>query len=188
MSELTGTDTPNQSAISCPSCGSAIDASEHQAEIACSVCNAHFVLAGHLCPSCGAYHVEDLAACLACGAPMVRLCWHCQTANWTGDEVCVACGERIDLLSQLEAKAGRTTEQRLSQQMAAARQLNDAEAESSSRRMAELMAIEEARQAELRRLRARQERQERNLLKVVFVAVVIFLVVLLGYALLSAVI
>jgi hypothetical protein len=71
--------------------------------------------------------------------------------------------------------------------MAAAKQLNLTEAQASDRRMAELMAIEEARLADLRRQRTRRQRQERTMLIVVFAAVLIFLVVLLGFALISAI-
>ncbi len=173
--------------VGCPSCGSQIDVTGHQAEITCPVCNASFVLAGRLCPACGAYHQEEQAACLTCGTALVRLCRHCHTTNWTGDETCIECGQPIDLLSQIEAGSQQSTPERLSQQMAAARQLNQAESEASDRRMAELMAIEEARLAELRRQRARRTRQERNMLVVVFAAVLLFLLILLGYAILSGI-
>lgn len=187
MIEVGSQESSTRPPFRCPSCGSVLDVTDCQDEITCTVCNAHFAPAGHLCPACGAYHDEDLAACQTCGTPLVRLCWHCQTANWTGNDICTKCGERIDLLSQLEAKSSQTTPARLSRQMSAARQLNEAESEASSRRMAELMAIEEARQAELHRQRARQKRQERNMLMVVFVAVVIFLIALLAFALVSAI-
>ena len=187
MSELKDNEPPVILDINCPSCGSQLDITEHQAEITCAVCNNVFVLAGHLCPSCGAYHQEDQAVCLTCGTPLVRLCRHCHTTNWTGDETCIECGERIDLLSQLEAESRQSTPERLSRQMAAAKQLNLSEAEASDRRMAELMAIEEARLAELRRQRAKRGQQERTMLIVVFAAVLIFLLVLLGFALLSAI-
>jgi hypothetical protein len=187
VSELRDKEPPAQLEISCPSCGSQIDIATHQAEITCAVCNTAFSLAGHLCPSCGTYHQEDLAACLACGTPLVRLCRHCHTTNWTGDESCIECGQPIDLLSQIEAESRKSTPDRLSQQMAAARQLNLSEAEASDRRMAELMAIEEARMAELRRQQARRQRQERTMLIVVFAAVLLFLLILLGYALISTI-
>jgi hypothetical protein len=186
VSENRDDESPAIESVKCPSCGSFIDATERRADLVCVVCNMHFVLAGHLCPACGAYHEDDQATCLTCGTPMVRLCWHCQATNWTGDEICIQCGESIDLLSQLEAKSSRTTPDRLNEQMAASIELNETEADASKRRMAELMAIEEARQAELRRQNARRKRQERNMLLVVFVAVVIFLLAMLGYALFSA--
>jgi hypothetical protein len=114
------------------------------------------------------------------------MCRHCQTANWTGDEFCIRCGQSIDLLSQLEAQSAQTTPDRLSQQMSAAKELNQAESDASDRRMAELMAIEEARQAEVHRQRARRERQERKMLIVVFAAVLLFLLLLVGFAILSS--
>jgi hypothetical protein len=72
--------------------------------------------------------------------------------------------------------------------MAAAKELNEVESEASDRRMAELMAIEEVRQAELRRQRAKSKSQERTMLIIVFAAVLLFLLILVGYALVSAII
>jgi hypothetical protein len=160
-----------------------VDNSEQVTEIACAVCNGRFVLAGHFCPSCMTYHEEEHAACIECGTPMIRLCRKCQTTNWTGDERCIECGEAIDLLSQLESMSGQSTANRLDQQMVAARVLNEAESKASDRRMAELMAIEEARQAELRRQQAKRKRQERSMLIVVFVAVILFLLAMITIAL-----
>lgn len=186
MSESTRNAPRDDMEIACPSCGSVMDISDHQEAIACAVCNGRFVLARHLCPDCGAYHEEERAACATCGAALVRLCRNCQSVNWTGDERCFKCGESIDLLSQLSEKARKSTPDRLTEQMSAASQLNATEQDASNRRMAELMAIEEARQAEVRRQLAQRKRQERNMLIVVFVAVLFFLLVLISYALLSS--
>ena len=107
----------------------------------------------------------------------------CQAVNWTGDSHCILCGENIDLLSSLVSKSRHSTADRLDQQMVTAKELNDAESAASDRRMAELMAIEEARQAELQRQRARRKRQERNMLMVVLIAVLVFLLAISTIAL-----
>lgn len=185
MTELSDREVDGTLEIACPSCGSAIDASDHGAEIACTVCNGSFLLAGHLCPACTTYHDSEQAACSACGNALVRLCRQCQTTNWTGDDICVECGAAIDMLSLLEAQSGQGTSDRLSQQMSDARHLNESESLASDRRMAELLAIEEARQAELRKLRVRHTRQERKMLIVVFAAVLVFLLLLVGFAVFS---
>ena len=52
--------------------------------------------------------------------------------------------------------------------------------------MAALMAIEEARQAELMQQRKKRQQHERKMLMIVFLAVTVFLLALIGYALLSA--
>lgn len=178
---------PSRIEIHCPSCGSAIDDVDQGAEIVCGVCNGRFMLAGHLCPSCEVYHEEEQTICDSCGTPLIRLCRKCQAVNWTGDSHCIQCGESIDLLSQLESKSRRSTVDRLDTQMVAAKELNEAESAASDRRMAELMAIEEARQAELRHQRARRIQQERNMLIVVFAAVVLFLLVMILIALFALV-
>jgi hypothetical protein len=89
------------------------------------------------------------------------------------------------MLSQVEAHASQTTTDRLDRQMLEAQGLKEVEAVASDKRMAELMAIEEARQAELKRQRAKKQQQERQMLIIVFAAVVLFLLTFFGYALLS---
>jgi hypothetical protein len=172
--------------INCPSCGSALIAAERQPEITCTVCSGQFTLAGHLCPACARYHDEEVAACVECGSPLVRLCRNCQTTNWTGDEFCIACDAPIDLLSQVETVSAQSTSDRLGQQMLEAEELKEIEAASSEKRMAALMAIEEARQAELMQQRMKKQQHERRMLMIVFVAVMLFLLALIGYALVSA--
>ena len=51
--------------------------------------------------------------------------------------------------------------------------------------MAEHMAIEEARQAELRLQRMKRQQQERRMLIIVFAAVLLFFLGMIGYLLLS---
>ena len=171
--------------INCPSCGSAIDGGERSAVISCSVCNGQFALAGHLCPACSTYHEEDQAACDECGNPLVRLYKNCHTINWTGDEECIDCGQSIDLLGQVESASKQSDADRLDRQMNEAKALKETEAAASDKRMAELMAIEEARQAELMLQRSRRQRHERRMLIIVFAAVLLFLLGMIGYSLLS---
>lgn len=176
---------PQRLEIHCPSCHSAIDEERGQPEIVCTVCTMRFQLAGRLCPACAKYHEDEQAICLECGTALIRLCRRCQSVNWTGDDLCIHCGEAIDLLSQVEAKSRQSTSDRLDQQMWDAKDLKAIESQASDRRMAELMAIEEARQAELRRQSAAHQRQERQMLIVVFAAVLLFFIVLIGYAIMS---
>jgi len=91
------------------------------------------------------------------------------------------------MLSQVIATSQQSTPDRLSQQMVDAKSLKKDEAAASDKRMAELMAIEEARQAELRKRRAEQKRQERTMLIVIFAAVLLFLLALASFALFSGI-
>jgi hypothetical protein len=113
------------------------------------------------------------------------LCKNCHTINWTGDEECINCGEPIDLLSQVESASRQSDADRLDRQISEARTLKETEAAASDKRMAELIAIEQARQAELMLQRVRRQRQERRMLIIVFAAVLLFLLGLIGYSLLS---
>lgn len=160
---------------------------ERQPELTCTVCSGQFALAGHLCPVCARYHVEEVAACEECGSSLVRLCRNCQTTNWTGDDFCTACDGPINMLSQVEDTSVRSTPDRLSQQMLESEELKELEAASSEKRMAALMAIEEARQAELLQGRIKKQQHERRMLMIVFAAVMVFLLGLIGYALLSTI-
>lgn len=90
------------------------------------------------------------------------------------------------MLSRVSTQSRQSDAERLDQQMLDAKELKKGEAAASERRMAELMAIEEARQAELRRLRKKRSEQERRMLTIVFAAVLLFLLALVAYALLNS--
>jgi hypothetical protein len=70
--------------------------------------------------------------------------------------------------------------------MEAARRFKEIEGEASNRRMADLTAIEAERQAELRRRMKKQREQERKMLLITFGAVALFLLVVVLYTLLKA--
>lgn len=76
------------------------------------------------------------------------------------------------------------TARRLNKQMDQAQAIKVAEELSSNRRMSEMLAIEEARQAQIRQRLAKQRDQERILLIVVFGAVAFFFLLLIAYAIL----
>lgn len=67
--------------------------------------------------------------------------------------------------------------------MQKANELKQAEEVSSTGRMAKFMADEEARKEELSQSLAKQQEQERQVLKLVFGAVALFLLLLIIYAL-----
>ena len=169
----------------CPSCSSTVILGGQDKELNCTVCGSHFPLIGHLCPTCLTYHQEDEGICSHCGAAMVVICRHCHTANWSGLESCTECGESIDIISAVAAHTSQSTAARLNSQMEEAQALKQIEKNASNKRMAELMAIEEARQAEIKQRLANQKEQERKLMIVMFSAVVLFIVALLIFALFS---
>ncbi|HUS94568.1 MAG TPA: hypothetical protein VMZ24_05255 [Patescibacteria group bacterium] len=76
------------------------------------------------------------------------------------------------------------TARRLNKQMDQAQAIKVAEELASNRRMSEMLAIEEARQAQIRQRLAKQRDQERILLIVVFGAVAFFFLLLIAYAIL----
>jgi uncharacterized protein YbaR (Trm112 family) len=149
--------------ISCPKCGQLIDVPEQEQTATCTSCGGHFTLAGHLCHRCHTYHPESAVICAECGTILNRICNTCHTSNWAGSERCHQCSTPLDVTEILSRHLPGSTSGRLSQQMAFSRQIKEEEEAASQRRMAELTAIEEARQAELRARLQKQQRQDRLL-------------------------
>jgi hypothetical protein len=117
---------------------------------------------------------------------MMQVCQKCYTVNWGGNERCQQCGTDLGILANLEWHTNQATVKRLQEQMEAARRFKEIEGEASNRRMADLTAIEVERQAELRRRMKKQREQERKMLLITFGAVALFLVVVVLYTLLKA--
>jgi hypothetical protein len=176
-----------QGYIDCPSCNSAIILEEGMSQVLCKVCGAGFDLRGHLCPGCHTYHQYDGTLCISCGTPLIRTCRNCNTVNWSGRENCIGCGESIDIIAMVSNHGSAATAKRLNRQMSQAQAIKVVEEMASSKRMAEMLAIEEARQAEIRQRLTKQKEQERKLLIVVFGAVAFFFLLLIAYAIVSTI-
>lgn len=177
--------------IPCPDCASRLvvnpaDLTLEEPHQDCKVCGSIILLAGHLCPNCHTYHDEEALVCVECGTTLARVCRSCHATNWSGLDICTACGEDLDILTLISNTSGETTSDRLHRQMAEASQIKEIEETASQKRMAELLAIERARQAEIRQRQAKQKEQEKQLLIVVFAAVALFLLALIVYAVISA--
>ena len=173
--------------IDCPSCSSAIVFEEKNGQVLCKVCGTGFELRGHLCPGCHTYHQHDGILCVSCGTPLSRTCRNCHMANWSGSDICIGCGEPIDIIASTAGGGNMATANRLNKQMSQAQAIKVAEELASSKRMAELLAIEEARQAELRQRMAKQKDQERKLLIIVFASVAAFFIFLIAFAIISTI-
>lgn len=173
-------------AIPCPRCGQTLQLDQETDSALCNACSSEFQLAGHLCPFCYTYHDETEAVCVNCASALTRVCPSCQTRNWSGGEICLSCGASVDILGLVSRYHGDATVERLNAQMRLARGLKDTEEAGSTRRMQELMTIEEARQAEVGRRLSKQREQERRLLLLVGGAVALFVVALVVFLLLGA--
>ena len=173
--------------IRCPSCSSLIRLGLDDRALNCVVCGSEHELSGHLCPHCLTFHDELASNCINCGSALTRICTNCHHTNWSGFDVCSNCGQKTDIFVSLSSSAQEATVKRLSRQMEQASNIKHEEEISSKKRMAELIAIEEARQAELRLRLAKQKRQERQLLMIVIGSVLVFLLVLVVVAVLSTV-
>lgn len=176
----------NELEITCPSCRNAISIGQNADEVTCGICSEHYHLTGHLCPDCHSYHDSDEFICSSCGTPLSRICQKCRHANWTGFENCTNCGESLDLFSQFAAQKGRSTADRLQEQMADAAALKQVEASASMDRMAKLMAIEMKRQEEAKRQDLRRVQQERKVVAIFGIAIAVFLVVIIVLAIIGS--
>jgi hypothetical protein len=92
----------------------------------------------------------------------------------------------MDIFDLISRQGSQNTADRLRQQMEEARRLKAIEEEGSARRMADLQAIEEARLAGLRERQKRQQAQERLYLVAGAVALGVFVVALIFYAVVMA--
>jgi hypothetical protein len=169
--------------ISCPNCLLPIDIRKHGRHVQCDACGSQFILEEHICPDCQTYHEDNTSFCTQCGQALTRLCHRCHTSNWPGDEYCRQCGNALDIFDLLRLHTNQGTVERLQQQMESAGQLKAQEEEASQKRMAELVAIEEARQAQLRRRQKKQKAQERKMLIVTFGSVAFFILIVILYTL-----
>lgn len=168
--------------ITCPSCRNNIHVSEDDSEVQCKICGDNVLLAGHLCPVCSAYHEDDEFVCLRCGSSLSRFCQHCQNVNWPGHEFCLNCGESLDLLSRFVNQEGRTTADRLHEQKKDVALLKQEEESASIDRMSEMLAIEQRRQAEIRKRVLKRKQDERRMVIIVGAAIAIFLLVVVVLA------
>lgn len=171
--------------VACPNCLNPIDVREHGRHVTCDACSSQFILRGHLCPNCSTYNEEEAAVCSQCSAALTRICRKCTTINWAGDEYCRQCGNAMDILDFVAGNHAMRTADRLLEQRQRARELQEAEELASDRRMAELMAIENARQAEVRRRIQKQRQQERKLFILMGLAIGLFVLVLIVYGIIS---
>lgn len=166
----------------CPHCQSITYWREDEPEPTCQTCGSRVPLAGHLCPDCLTYHQKEEVFCPKCSAALIRICPICNTPNWPGSEYCLSCGHVLDVFVEVAGQRRLNTASRLNRQMLDAKELKAVEENASQKRMAELMAIEEARQVELRKRMAKQKQQERHMLILIFAAVMLFLLALAIFA------
>lgn len=175
--------------VSCPSCGSPIQLNQltdkgEGAYIHCDACGSEFILRGHICPYCGAYHEQEMSFCRQCGQSLIRRCPKCEYNNWIGNEYCLQCGAVLDILELIVQRHNHGTAGRLNLQMDKARALKDAEEAASRARQARLMEKERRRQEQIRRDLAERKAQEQKmytyfLIGVVVVGVLIVIVAIL---------
>ncbi|RMH00299.1 MAG: hypothetical protein D6706_04215 [Chloroflexi bacterium] len=155
----------------CPNCTNVIElAAQHPDKIQCPTCEHQFLLTDHMCPVCFTYHAEKTVVCHACGKALNRLCRHCHTTNWSGDEICQNCGQHIDLITQISDYTQARPGSRLHEDSETIRKIKEQEQKASEERMAELLEIEKQRREEIyRRMAAQQKRERQLLLGTVFV-------------------
>ncbi|MBE7531893.1 MAG: zinc ribbon domain-containing protein [Chloroflexi bacterium] len=163
--------------VACPNCLHPIDIRQHGRHVTCAACQSQFVLDGHICPRCNAYHAQEQGFCGECGAPLTRVCQKCRTSNWAGDEFCKQCGTAMDILELLKVNYAQTTADRLHAHQEWAREIKAKEESDSQRRMAQLMAQEQARLAEMARLRAAQSQKDKHLFLLINLFAFLFLVI-----------
>ncbi len=165
--------------VSCPGCGSPIKLNQltdkgEGAYIHCDACGSEFILRGHICPYCGAYHEQEVAFCRQCGQSLIRRCPKCDYNNWIGNEYCLQCGAVLDILELIVQRHNQGSAERLNQQMERAQVLKEAEEASSRARRARLMEKERQRQEHIRRDLAERKAQEQKMYTYFLIGVMLF--------------
>lgn len=163
--------------IACPNCLNPIDVRGHGRHVTCDACRSRFILQGHVCPACNAYHSQETKFCAECGQALTRVCQKCHAVNWTGDEYCHGCGASLDIFQLLHLHHKQATADRLNEQMEFARTIKAQEQTASDRRMAKMKADEAARLAEIARRRQAQKQKDKQMF--IMLAVGILIVILL---------
>jgi hypothetical protein len=163
--------------ILCTHCQGAGLELENESGAICRYCGTANSVPGTLCPRCEFVNPTGDETCGGCRQALSRKCPKCGVQNWIGLEQCAACGQPLDVVAVAAARWGTDTAGRLNAQQHDAAGLKAQEAADSQRRMAELEAIEERRQALLFETRQRRDAQQRVLLAVVGLSVVGFIVV-----------
>lgn len=167
--------------VACPNCLHPIDIRQHGRHITCDACRSEFILDGHICPRCNAYHAQEQGFCGDCGAPLTRVCQKCRTSNWAGDEYCKQCGTVMDILELLKMSYAQTTADRVQAHQEWSKEIKAQEEADSQRRMAQLMAQEQARLEAVTRRRAAQKQEDWQLFLLIalFALLILVIVVLL---------
>jgi len=177
--------------VSCPSCGSPIKLNQltdkgEEAYIHCKACGSEFILRGHICPYCGAYHEQEAAFCRQCGQSLIRRCPKCGYENWIGNEYCLQCGAVLDILELIVQRQNQGTVGHLNRQMASAQALKDAEEVASRARRSRLMEKERQRQEQIRRDLEKRRDEEQKMYTYFLIGVIIIGVLIVVVAILRS--
>jgi hypothetical protein len=150
--------------VLCTNCQGAGLELESESRAVCRFCGTANAVAGVLCVHCDFVNAAAAETCEGCRQALWRNCPRCGTRNWSGAEACRNCRQPLDITTRAGTRAGSTTADRLEAQSREAVAFKAVEAAGSQRRMAELQAIEERRQAGLREDQKRRDAQQRVML------------------------
>ncbi len=170
--------------VACPNCRNPIDIREHGRYVTCDACSSQFMLAGHYCPTCFAYHAEDTLFCGECGASLKRTCQRCQSSNWTGNEFCLQCGAALDIFDVVLLQNKEVARQAQAKRLEMIKKLKAEDEQASQKRLEAMQIIEEDRLAQLQARKQKQARRDRQILAATFALVALAALVILALALL----
>ncbi|MEA3340897.1 MAG: zinc ribbon domain-containing protein [Chloroflexota bacterium] len=162
--------------LECPGCGSSSFTAGPDDSLVCNYCHAAYVLPGYTCDECGTVYDPGARYCPSCGADLVRECPACGADNPPSTHRCQACGQELDMLEALFARATGTTADWLQQQRDAAPAIKAQEEAASQTRLAKMWAAEERRREELARAQTERDRQQKIIVTIT-IAIVALLVI-----------
>lgn len=171
--------------VECPNCNQPVNVTGLSESATCPTCTHQFPLNSHFCPDCFSFYEDETAVCIQCSAAINLVCHRCDTSNWAGNEICRNCGAELDIFEMIHDHTKQGERERLQKMMREANQIKAAELKAADQRMAVLMEIEQERQIELARRQAIQKRKETIMLTLGIGIAVLFLLALVGWALLQ---
>ena len=168
--------------MNCPACGApGLEPHQPDGAVVCKFCGNEFAKNNTVaCPYCEAINHPQADFCAKCGEKLKLTCPACGVENWAGAEYCATCGRNLDALASMTNRHAQGFKGTLQQQRDIANLIKAEEETASQKRMGGLWEIEQRRQDELERQKARQVTQQNVLLSIVLAVALLFVLALVG--------
>ncbi len=172
--------------LECPNCGATELENNPDGTLTCSFCGNHYTVPqGVLCPSCGTANDEGIGYCKECGYDLIRECLGCGADNVYSATHCQTCGRSLSSVEAMVERLQQGTASRLDDQMRQAKEIKAQEEADSQRRLEDMWVREHQRQQGIAEDRSEQKHQEAQMIRLVFIGVIVLIVLLIIFVIAS---